>query len=50
MTEKHVEQIVNKSKFNEEEMCWNICPFMFKENMLIFPEQTIRSFGDILKK
>lgn len=50
MTEKQVEQIVNKSKFNEEEMSWSITPFLFKENTLIFPEATSKSLGDLLKK
>ena len=31
-------------------MTWNITPFLFKENTLIFPEATSRSLGDLLKK
>lgn len=50
MTQKQVEQITAKSKLNEEEMTWVITPFLFKENMLIFPETTARSLGDLLKK
>ena len=30
MTEKQVEQILNKSKFDEEEISWNITPFLLK--------------------
>lgn len=45
-----MDQIVRKSKFDEEEMTWTITPFLFKENMLIFPETTARSLGDLLKK
>lgn len=31
-------------------MQWNITPFLFKENTLIFPEATSRSLGELLKK
>ena len=33
-------------------MCWNITPFLFKENILIFPEPdtTARSISDLLQK
>lgn len=50
LTERQIEQISSKSKLNEEEMTWVITPFLFKENMLIFPETTANSLGDLLKK
>lgn len=37
LVEKQVNQIIAKSTFDEEEMSWNITPFLLRENMLIFP-------------
>ena len=50
LTDRQVEQILGRSKIDEEEQRWDIKAFLFKENTVIFPEATTNSLGDLVKR